>query len=407
MRHRVVLPLVLLIVAGCGGAEPTVSVPGAATSLATTTWLEAGDALLAATVDAAGAPVMVVDDGGTSPVLRRGRDTGTGTVVGLVGTSAVQSIWAISVAPDDSVVMIADGHSGTAVVRVDPAGSMTRYPVDLHTDPARTYGSRHPMRTYAALTADASTAVLLTVPEQPRTSVTDGPQATGQVELHRVDTTSGERTAFSTTQLPGPGPFDVLGLAVSPDGDLVTVAAAVATDGAESGASVDVTALDAILMRFDAGLRSVDRIPLAREVMTGGGMPLDIDDSGTAYTVVTGRDGTGEWGPRLLAVTRNATEATVVAGLGLLDEESPLGVDRRGRFAYLPGWWSARGLGVTVVDLRDGSTAAQVPLCDRGFLGGPAALAADGSRLLVSGTCSTVDEAESGEPSPSTLLVLR
>ena len=172
MRHRVVLPLVLLLVAGCGGAEPSVSVPGAATSLATTTRLEAGDALLAATVDAAGAPVMVVDDGGTSPVLRRGRDTGSGTVVGLVGTSAVQSIWAISVAPDDSVVMIADGHSGTAVVRVDPAGSMTRYPVDLHTDPARAYGSRHPMRTYAALTADASTAVLLTVPEQPRTSVT-------------------------------------------------------------------------------------------------------------------------------------------------------------------------------------------------------------------------------------------
>jgi hypothetical protein len=120
VRPRVFLLLVLLLVAGCGGAEQSVSVPGAATTLATTTRLASGDALLASTLDAAGAPVMVVDGGGTTPVLHRDRDSETGTVVGLVGTSAVQSIWAISVAPDDSVVMIADGHSGTAVVREGP-----------------------------------------------------------------------------------------------------------------------------------------------------------------------------------------------------------------------------------------------------------------------------------------------
>jgi hypothetical protein len=404
MRSRVLLVLFALLVAGCGDGDAA-AVPGAATRVEITATVD--DNVVAATLDAAGVPVVVTSGDG-DPVLHRGENPDDWSAVQLVGIG-MQGIWAIAVAPDDSVVMIADGPSGTEVVRVDAAGLLTRRSVDLSpgADTAPSYDTRNPLRTYAAFSADASTAVLLTVAVDPAAAPGELAEPTGQVELHRVEAATGVRSAHSTTQLPGPGPFDVLGLAVSPDGAMTTVAALMAPEGARSGKLADASTLNEALLRFDASLQPLDQVELAEQVIPGGGQPLVIDGDGTTYVLVSSIEKTGHSGMDLVSLARSAKETTVVNGLDDVFDADALLVGERGGFAYLPGWLSPAELGVTIIDLRDGAVAEQVELCERGFLGGRSALASDGGSLLLSGSCLTADEAESGDPQPTSLLVLR
>ena len=413
MRPLSLLVLAAVLVAGCGETDVDfdvdADVSAAATGLASSMVLDVEESVLAAAVDGSGSPVLVTSQMNSSgwPVLKR--DGITATAVELIGVSGVQSIWAMTVAPDDSVVMVADAPYESEIVRVDPAGVVDRQVLQLQrAADANSYRARHPMRTYASFTADATTAVVLTVPMQPLFPASDpSPESTGQVELHRVDTATGKVSAHSITQLPGPGPFVVLGVAVSPGGDLISVAVAHGPEGALTKSLAETNTLDAAVLRFDAAVQPIDQVHLTEQAGFAGGQPLAIDSSGTTYTVISRLDDDPERhsGNVMLSIARDSGRPEVVNDLEDVSEAMDLEVAPDGSFAYLPGWSTDHDLGVTVVDLADGSITAQLDLCDGGVLT-RAALSPDASSLLVSGQCGSEEQAAAPAHRES-VLVLR
>ena len=382
MRTRSAVLGAALVLTGCGSTVPGTATPaGALLVLADDVdlgiaYTGGGGRLEHVALDSSDSPVLLSSTEFAGQAgLARGTDLSTSVPVAALGENGLVS--AMTVAPDDTVVMLGDvGVQVTpSIIRVAPDGTELTYPLALPdvVDPISASSSLGGVGT--AFAPDASRVVLTDVPVD---SSQGFPLELGTLQVAVVDTTTGAATEVVEVQLADPS-ADVPGqdalvrvedVVIGPDGGVLV--------------AVGLAGQDSRLLRFDASLDGVSDVPYARPADDVGTF-LALDDEGTAYLTQTAD------GVQLLRFAADATEPEVVATLA---EDSTvvrgLAVDTSGTWAYVTALTDLDlGQTVTAVDLATGTQAPRTSLCDEGFAG-PPLLGRSGETLLVSAQCSDV-----------------
>ena len=338
--------------------------------------------LLAAFADSTGSPVVVYRSAAAGyPQVLRG--TGPAEPVTLEEFGENGYAHAAALAPDDTLVIVgyAGEDSEPSVVRVAPDDSVQVLPL---TGPGTADTQFYSAMDAVGFTPDGRTAVLAWAVDDYSQGY---PLMTGELQVWRLDTTTGELSAGVRV------PVAQAGARVPGEASPLSVRDVIGTT--DGGATVAVDAVTgtgsaAQLVRFDAQLTAAPPVTVAADAPVDDRRFLAADAAGTVYVTLTTGDGTSSSGTvtqQVVSLPAGATEPSVLVTLPDQALNSGLAVDAAGEWAYLTGLLSADYTErVSALDLRTGRLGPEVTVCEQGYAGEPV-LNATGTTLAVSAQC--------------------